>query len=95
MLGANSCTVATLGSDAFQKSIGWLIVGVLRHEVATKGLGECGRGEIFYLGAGCGVSGFEAVGVGEEGFNTADDFRLFFNRREQETKGRQFLGIYV
>ena len=34
------------------------------------------RGQALDLGAGGGVAGFEAVGVGEQGFDAADDLAL-------------------
>ena len=67
-----------LGAYAFQQDFGGLVVGVLRHQFATEGFGECGGGEIFYLSAGGGVASFESVGKGEKGFDAADDFSLFF-----------------
>ncbi len=68
------------GADALQQHGGGFVVGVLRHQLAAEGLGEqCGR-QAFDLGAGGGVAGFEAVGVGEQGFDAADDFVLLFAR---------------
>ena len=71
-------------ADAFQQHGGGFVVRVLRHQLAAEGLGEQRRRQAFDLGAGGGVAGFEAVGVGEKGFDTADDFVLFIEGRQQE-----------
>jgi hypothetical protein len=54
----------------------------LGHEFAPEGFGEQGGGEAIEVGAGGGVAGFEAIGVGEEGFNAANDFLFVLLERE-------------
>ena len=67
--------VCSAGADAFQQHGGGFVVRVLRYQLATEGLGEQRGRQALDLGAGGGVAGFEAVGVGEQGFDAADDFR--------------------
>ena len=57
--------------------------GVLGDKLAAEGLGEQGGCQPLDLGAGCGVAGFEAIGVGEERFDAADNLRLFLKWRQQ------------
>ncbi len=64
--------------DTFQQHRRGFVVRVLGDQFAAKGLGEQRRCQAFDLGAGGGVASFEAVGVGEEGFDTADDFVLLW-----------------
>ena len=72
------------GADAFQQHGGGFVVRVLRHQLAAEGLGEQRGRQAFDLGAGGGVAGFEAVGIGEQGFDAADDFVLFIDTRQFE-----------
>lgn len=70
-------SLGTLGGEALEQ-LGRRLVGrVLRHQLATKSLGEQGWGQLADLPAGGGETGFEAVGEGEEDFDAADDFGLF------------------
>ena len=66
----------TRSADALEQHRGGLVVRVLGDQLAAEGLGEQGGRQALDLGAGGGVAGFEAVGVGEEGFDAADDFGL-------------------
>ncbi len=63
--------------DTLNELFSGFVAGVLGDEVAAEGFGEEGGGELVHLGLGFGVAGFDLVGEGEEGFDTADDFVLF------------------
>jgi hypothetical protein len=76
----------SFGLDALQQFFCWFVVRVLRNQLAAKGLVEQRGGKTFDLLTGGGVAGFEAVGEGEEGFDTADDFVLFGEVWKWETQ---------
>ena len=64
--------------DSLQQYTGRLIVRVLWHQFATEGFGENRWRQFLDFSAGGGAAGFEAVGIGEQRFDLADDFGLFF-----------------
>lgn len=68
-----------LGLDAFQQPAGGFVVGVLRHQFATEGFGQDALGQVVDTAFGRGDFGFQLVGEGEELFDAADYFGLFFD----------------
>lgn len=67
-----------LGADTFQQHAGRFVGGVLWHQFAAERLGEQTLGQRVDALLGSGDLGFQLVGVGEELFDAADDFGLFF-----------------
>ncbi|KXJ32877.1 hypothetical protein AX284_10505 [Pseudomonas sp. HUK17] len=67
-----------LGLDAFQQHAGRFVIRVLGHQFAAEGFGEDALGQTINAHLGGFDTGFELVGEGEELFDAADDFGLFF-----------------
>jgi hypothetical protein len=66
------------GFDPIEQYTGRLIVGVLGDECASEGFGEEGGSQSIDVLTGFLVLGFDPIDFGEEGFDAADDFVLFF-----------------
>ena len=65
-----------LAFDALQQRGRRFIVWILRHQFAAEGFGQERWRQLVDLGAGSLIARGQAVGVGKEDFNAADDFVL-------------------
>ena len=65
--------------QALEQLAGWFVVRVLWHQFATEGFGQKSRGHALGGGLGRLKAGFEAVGEGEQNFDTAEDLGLLFH----------------
>lgn len=63
-----------MGRKPFQQLASGLVVRVLRYKLATECLGQQGWGQAIGGGLGGLQASLQAVGIGEEEFNAADDF---------------------
>jgi len=72
--------------EALEQFGGGFVVRVLRHQFAAESLGQQRGGQPVNGGLCLVETGFEAVGEGEEGFDSADDFLLLLYGRNRKLK---------
>lgn len=84
-----------LGLDAIQQQVGWFVVRVLRHEIASECFGENALGQTVNTYSGVTDSGFQPFSEREQLVDATDYFSLLLSGGQTKLEISQFFCVDI